>query len=60
MVYGEYFPNPGVARDLGWSADCVSRNAAFLAEGRDGLAVAFLVFALTDGRNLAPKGWRQC
>ncbi len=56
MVYGEYFPNPGVARDLGWSAECVSRNAAFLAEVIGTGLLAFMVFALTDGRNLAPKG----
>ena len=56
MVYGEYFPNPGVARDLGWSANCISRNAAFLAEVIGTGLLAFMVFALTDGRNLAPKG----
>lgn len=56
MVYGEYFPNPAVARDLGWSADCVSRKAAFLAEAIGTGLLAFFVFALTDGRNSAPKG----
>jgi len=56
MVYGEYFPNPAVAKDLGWSPDCVSQTAAFLAEVIGTGLLAFLVFSLTDQRNGTPKG----
>jgi MIP family channel proteins len=56
MVYGEYFPNPAVAKTLGWSSDTVSPNVAFLAEMAGTGLLAFFVFALTDKRNAAPKG----
>jgi len=55
MVYGEYFPNPAVAKDLDWSSDQVSHTAAFLAELAGTGLLAFFVFALTDRRNSAPK-----
>lgn len=55
MVYGEYFPNPAVAKSLGWSADVVSHTAAFLAELTGTGLLAFFVFALTDKRSSAPK-----
>lgn len=56
MVFGEYFPNPAVARSLGWSAEIVSPSVAFLAEMAGTGLLAFFVFALTDKRNSAPKG----
>ncbi len=56
MVYGEYFPNPAVAKNLGWSPDCVSITTAFMAELAGTGLLAFFVFALTDKGNSTPKG----
>lgn len=56
MVYGEYFPSPMVAKDQGWSPECVGRSAAFLAEATGTGLLAFFVFALTDKRNTTAKG----
>ncbi|MBN2137384.1 MAG: MIP family channel protein [Sedimentisphaerales bacterium] len=56
MVYGEYFPNPAVARDMSWPQDCVSQTVAFFAEVTGTGLLAFFVFALTDKRNSTPKG----
>jgi glycerol uptake facilitator protein len=56
MVYGEYFPNPAVAKSLGWSPDSVSKTTAFLAEFVGTALLAFFVFALTDRRNSVPIG----
>jgi len=55
-LYGEYFPNPAVAKALGWSKDCVAMSGAFLAEMLGTGLLAFFVFTLTDKRNATPKG----
>jgi glycerol uptake facilitator protein len=51
MVYGEYFPNPGLARAFHWSPAVVSLPAAMLAEGVGTGMLVFFVFALTHPRN---------
>jgi glycerol uptake facilitator protein len=56
MVYGEYFPNPAVARAAGWSADVVSHHQAMLAEAVGTMMLALFVFALTDSRNHGGPG----
>ncbi|NLH18423.1 MAG: MIP family channel protein [Phycisphaerae bacterium] len=56
MVYGEYFPNPGIAEALGWAADCVSELQAFGGEMIGTALLAVFVFALTDKRNSVPHG----
>jgi len=48
MVYGEYFPNPGLP---GVSAGAVTLLQAMLAEGIGAGLLAFFVFAVTDARN---------
>jgi len=47
MVYGEYFPNPGLLDASG----AVTLPQAMLAEGIGAGLLAFFVFAVTDGRN---------
>lgn len=58
MCFGEYFPNPGLG--LGPEAEArVSLAAACGAEALGTLVLAFVVFALTEGRNRAapaPRG----
>ncbi|HOM52616.1 MAG TPA: MIP/aquaporin family protein [Phycisphaerae bacterium] len=56
MVYGEYFPNPAVAKALSWSPGCVSETQAMLAEGVGTAFLAFFVFAVTDRRNAGGPG----
>jgi len=51
MVYGEYFPNPAVAKAAGWRPEVVSHTQAMLGEGIGTAFLAFFVFALTDVRN---------
>jgi MIP family channel proteins len=51
MVYGEYFPNPAIARAMNWPASAVTEPQAMLAEGIGTAFLAFFVFALTDARN---------
>jgi glycerol uptake facilitator protein len=53
MVYGEYFPNPAMARQLHWTANAIPLPAAMLAEGIGTGLLAFFVFALTHPRNTA-------
>ncbi len=48
MVYGEYFPNPGLADA---APESVSMWQAMLAEGVGTAMLAFFVFALTDRHN---------
>jgi glycerol uptake facilitator protein len=56
MVYGEYFPNPGmVASGMLVDAD-VSLVQAMLGEGIGTAFVALVVFAVTDRRNQARPG----
>jgi glycerol uptake facilitator protein len=50
MVYGEYFPNPGIAAEKGWEPSAVTATQAALAEGIGTAFLAFFVFALTDRR----------
>ena len=58
MVYGEYFPNPAVARAMKWPASAVTEPQAMLAEGIGTAFLAFFVFALTDMRNRGRPGGR--
>jgi glycerol uptake facilitator protein len=58
MVYGEYFPNPAVAKSMGWAAECVSLPVAFAAEMIGTGLLAVFVFAITDKRNSVPHGGR--
>jgi glycerol uptake facilitator protein len=51
MVYGEYFPNPAIAKELHWAPSVISLPAAMLAEGMGTALLAFFVFALTHPRN---------
>jgi glycerol uptake facilitator protein len=50
MVYGEYFPNPAMARGTS-SLQGVSEMQAALAEGLGTAILAFVIMAVTDGRN---------
>ena len=56
MVYGEYFPNPAMAKALGWHAASVSLPQAMLGEGIGTAFLAFFVFAVTDSRNPGGPG----
>jgi len=57
MMYGEYFPNPAIAKARAWSPDAVSHLQAMLAEGIGTALLALFVFALTDPANRArPRG----
>lgn len=58
MVYGEYFPNPAIARCMRWPAGSVSHVQAMLAEGVGTAFLAFFVFAVTDRRNVGSPGGR--
>ncbi|MGB2824941.1 MAG: MIP family channel protein [Phycisphaerae bacterium] len=58
MVYGEYFPNPAIARSLNWAADSVSHLQAMLGEGIGTAFLAFFVFAVTEPRNSTGPGRR--
>jgi len=51
MVYGEYFPNPSIAKALTWTKVGVSELQAMLGEGIGTAFLAFFVFALTDEHN---------
>lgn len=51
MVYGEYFPNPGLVAAGSLAAQSVSLLQAMLAEGIGTAFLAFFVFAVTDRRN---------
>jgi glycerol uptake facilitator protein len=47
MIYGEYFPNPGVVGIDAGAFACVSQGQAMLAEGLGTAFLAFFVFAMT-------------
>ncbi len=47
MMFGEYFPNPGLGYEIS-----VSAMNAFLAEMAGTFALVFLIFSLTDGCNV--------
>lgn len=47
MMFGEYFPNPGLGYEV-----TVSTMNAFLAEMAGTFALVFLIFSLTDGCNV--------
>jgi glycerol uptake facilitator protein len=53
MVYGDYFPNPSLAKANGWTATVVSLPTAASAEAIGTAFLAFVVFSLTDERNRA-------
>ncbi len=56
MVYGEYFPNPSIAKALPWTKVGVSELQAMLGEGIGTAFLAFFVFALTDEHNRKGPG----
>jgi len=58
MVYGEYFPNPDVARNRHWSDASVSHVQAMTAEAVGTAFLAFFIFAVTDIRNASGPGRR--
>jgi len=47
MMYGEYFPNPGIVGVDANAFACVSRGQAMLAEGLGTAFLVFFVFAMT-------------
>jgi glycerol uptake facilitator protein len=47
MIYGEYFPNPGIVGVDANAFACVSRGQAMLAEAIGTAFLAFFVFAMT-------------
>lgn len=56
MIYGEYFPNPAIAKSFGWSVVRVTMFQAFLAETIGTAFLAFFVFAVTEPRNSSGPG----
>jgi len=56
MVYGEYFPHPGLQQALGWSDEVVSLPVAMGAEFVGTALLAFFVFAVTDAHNQGGPG----
>jgi glycerol uptake facilitator protein len=57
MIYGEYFPNPGLAKDLAWTPGTVSPLQAMMAEGLGTALLAFFIFAMTDLRRRPGPRW---
>lgn len=53
MVFGEYFPNPGMTDEAAAGAARVSHVQAMTAEGLGTMFLAIFVLALTDARNPA-------
>jgi glycerol uptake facilitator protein len=53
MVFGEYFPNPGMTDEAAAGAARVSHAQAMAAEGLGTMFLAIFVLALTDARNPA-------
>jgi len=51
MIYGEYFPNPGMAKAAGWAPEVVTLWTAMFAEFIGTAFLAFFIFALTDSCN---------
>jgi glycerol uptake facilitator protein len=51
MAFGEYFPNPGLAKANGWDVGVVRLPLAMFAEFFGTMILAFFVFAITDDRN---------
>ncbi len=51
MVFGEYFPNPGMTDESAAGAARVSHVQAMAAEGLGTMFLALFVLALTDARN---------
>ncbi|HUU22234.1 MAG TPA: aquaporin [Phycisphaerae bacterium] len=58
MAYGEYFPNPAIARAAKWPDAAVSEPQAMLAEGVGTALLAMFVFAVTEARNRGGPGGR--
>jgi len=51
MVFGEYFPNPGMANGGSWTPSVVGLGQAMLAEGIGTMFLVLFVFAVTDAKN---------
>jgi len=51
MVYGEYFPNPAMAKANGWGPEVVTVWTAMLGEFVGTAFLAFFIFAVTDRCN---------
>jgi len=56
MVYGEYFPNPAMAKVNGWSPEVVTVWTAMLGEFVGTAFLAFFIFAITDTHNNGKPG----
>lgn len=59
MIYGEYFPHPGMQRALGWADDVVPLAVAMAAEFIGTAFLAFFVFAVTDSFNQGGPGGKR-
>jgi glycerol uptake facilitator protein len=58
MVYGEYFPNPAIAKALAWGPETLTTVQAMLGEGIGTALLAFFIFAVTDaGRRDGASRW---
>lgn len=51
MVFGEYFPNPAVGAQLGWTRSVVTPLSAAAAEAIGTAFLVFFILALTDRTN---------
>jgi glycerol uptake facilitator protein len=56
LIYGEYFPNPAVAKSMNWTHASVTTLQAFMAECIGTAFLAFFVFAVTEPRNAGGPG----
>ena len=56
MIYGEYFPNPAVAKTMNWTDASVTTLQAFMGELIGTAFLAFFVFAVTEPRNAGGPG----
>jgi len=57
MIFGEYFPNPGMFGTGAHAEALVSPLAATAVEGLGAAILVFLIFALVDPRNGARPQW---
>jgi glycerol uptake facilitator-like aquaporin/G3E family GTPase len=56
MVFGEYFPHPGLQSSLGWAPEVVTIPKAMMAEFIGTAFLAAVIFALTDPDNTGTAG----
>ncbi|MDR1083674.1 MAG: MIP family channel protein [Deltaproteobacteria bacterium] len=56
MIFGEYFPHPGMTKALGWSQSIVTLPMAMFAEFVGTAILGAMVFSLTDPKNTGSPG----